>query len=206
MPALRPVPPPRKPELPGLGDRALDHLRYIRETMEQAGSFTAVPGWGVAGIGATALATAAVASRQPSAVAWLVTWLIEAAIAVSFAGLALWRKARASGVPLLSGPFRRFAFSFSMPLLAGAALTFAVFFRAGAVEPLPGLWLLLYGTAVVCGGVFSVRIVPVMGLCFMALGAATLVAPAGWGDALLAAGFGGLHIVFGLLIARRYGG
>jgi hypothetical protein len=205
MPALRPVP-PRAPELPGLGDRALDHLRYIRETMERAGSFTAVPGWGVAGIGATALATAAIAARQPTAVAWLVTWLTEAAIAIALAGLALWRKARASGVPLLSGPFRRFAFSFSMPLLAGAALTLAVFFRAGAVEPLPGLWLLLYGTAVVCGGVFSVRIVPVMGLCFMALGAATLVAPAVWGDALLAAGFGGLHIVFGVLIARRYGG
>lgn len=205
MPALRPVP-PREPEPPGLGDRALDHLRYIRETMEQAGSFTAVPGWGVAGIGATALATAAVAARQHSAVAWLATWLIEAAIAVALAGLTLWRKARASGVPLLSGPFRRFAFSFSMPLLAGAALTFAVFLRAGAVEPLPGLWLLLYGTAVVCGGVFSVRIVPVMGLCFMALGAATLAAPAAWGNALLAAGFGGLHIAFGLLIARRYGG
>jgi hypothetical protein len=93
-----------------------------------------------------------------------------------------------------------------MPLLAGAALTCAVFFRAGATEPLPGLGLLLYGTAVVCGGVFSVRIVPVMGLCFMALGAATLAAPAAWGNTLLAAGFGGLHLLFGLLIARRYGG
>jgi len=205
MPALRPIP-PRAPEPAGLEARAFDHLRYIRATMERAAAFTAVPGWGTVGIGASALAAAAVAARRRSPAAWLVTWLIEAAIAIAIAGFTMWAKARASGVPLVSGPFRRFAFSFSMPLLAGAILTFGAFFRFAAVGPLPGLWLLLYGVAVVCGGVFSVRIVPVMGLCFMALGAATLLAPAAWGNALLALGFGGLHIAFGLLIARRYGG
>ena len=205
MPALRPVP-PREPEPTLLQARAFDHLRYIRETMEGAGAFTAVPGWGTVAMGATALAAAALAARQRSPAAWLATWLAEAAIAVTLAGLTMARKARASGVPLVTSPFRRFAFSFSMPLLAGAVLTLTAFLRFSAAEPLPGLWLLLYGTAVVSGGVFSVRIVPVMGLCFMALGAATLLAPAAWGNALLAAGFGGLHIVFGLLIARRYGG
>jgi hypothetical protein len=204
MSALKPV--PREPDLPGIRDRALDHLRYIRETMEQAGAFTAVPGWGVTGIGATALATAAIAARQRSPGTWLATWLVEAAVAVTIAVLTMWQKARASGAPLVTGPFRRFAFSFSMPLVAGAVLTFVPFFRFGATESLPGLWLLLYGTAVVCGGLFSVRIVPVMGLCFMALGIATLLAPAAWGNSLLAAGFGGLHVAFGLLIARRYGG
>ena len=205
MPVLRPIR-PREPEPAGLEARAFDHLRYIRATMEQAAAFTAVPGWGTVGIGASALAAAAVAGRQRSSAAWLATWLIEAALAVAVAGLAMWRKARGSGVPLVSGPFRRFAFSFSMPLLAGALLTFTVFLRSAALGPLPGLWLMLYGVAVVCGGVFSVRIVPVMGLCFMGLGAVTLLAPATWGNALLAAGFGGLHMVFGLLIARRYGG
>ncbi|HEY2956060.1 MAG TPA: hypothetical protein VGK89_12520 [Candidatus Eisenbacteria bacterium] len=204
MSALRPVP-PREPSPLGIEARALDHLRYIRETMEQAGALTAVPGWGTLWIGATALAAAGVAARQRTPAAWLGTWLAEAIVAVALAALTMRRKARAAGAPLLSGPFRRFAFSFSMPLLAGALLTFALF-RAGAGDLLPAVWLVLYGAAVVCGGVFSVRIVPVMGLCFMALGAATALAPPAWGNALLATGFGGLHLVFGLLIARRYGG
>jgi len=204
MSALRPVP-PRDPGPLGLEARALDHLRYIRETMEQAGAVTAVPGWGQVWIGATALAAAALAARQQTAAGWLATWLAEAMVAVALAALTMRRKARAAGAPLLSGPFRRFAFSFSMPLLAGAFLTFALF-RSGAVELLPGTWLLLYGAGVVCGGAFSVRIVPILGLCFMALGVATVLAPPAWGNALLAAGFGGLHLVFGLLIARRYGG
>ena len=67
-------------------------------------------------------------------------------------------------------------------------------------------WLLLYGTAVACGGAYSVRPVPLLGLLFMALGAAAFGSPESWGTAYLAAGFGGLHIAFGLVIAKRHGG
>jgi hypothetical protein len=195
----------RRPEPVALEAHAADNLRFIRETMERAGSFTAVPGWGGFAIGWTALAASFVAAQQTSPNAWLATWLAEALVAVGIAAGATARKARAAKVPLLSGPGRKFALSFVPPLLVGALLT-AALFRAGYAAELPGMWLLLYGTAVVTGGAFSVRVVPVMGLCFMFTGALALFSPAAWGNWFMAVGFGALQIIFGLVIAKRYGG
>jgi hypothetical protein len=193
----------RKPV--SLHTHAMDNLQFIRETMERAGSFTAVPGWGGVAIGMSALAAAAVAGRQPTLERWLGTWLLEAAIAFVIAVLAIKRKANATKGPLFSAPARRFVLSFAPPLAVGGLLT-AVLYRAGVPSAIPGTWLLLYGTGVVTGGAFSVRVVPVMGLCFMLLGAVALFCPFAWGTAFLAAGFGGLHLAFGIVIARRYGG
>jgi hypothetical protein len=192
-------------EPPALHDRAMDNLRYIRETMERASSFTAVPGWGQVAIGVTALVATYVAAHQATARGWLGTWLAEAIISLLIAGWLMDRKARASGTPLLSGPGRKVAFSLSPPMIVGALLT-VVLFRSKLTGAIPGMWLLLYGTGVVTGGMYSVSIVPVMGICFMALGAAGIFAPAAWGNWLMAAGFGGLHIIFGTIIARRHGG
>ena len=192
-------------EPPALHTRAMDNLQYIRETMERATAFTAISGWGLVTIGITGLATAFIATQQKGFKNWLAIWLADAVVALLIAGWSMDRKARATQTPLLSGPGRKVAFSLSPPLLAGAILSL-VLYRSGSTNAIPGLWLLLYGTGVVTGGMFSVSAVPIMGLCFMALGAAAFLAPAGFANWFMAAGFGGLHIVFGVVIARRYGG
>lgn len=195
--------PPEEP--PALHDRAMDNLRFIRETMERATAFTAVPGWGMVAIGVTAIFAALVASQQASFALWFSIWMAEAMAALVIAGWTMWRKARAAATPLLSQPGRKLAINFSPPFFVGMLLTI-VFYRAGMTDLLPGLWLLLYGTGVVTGGSFSVRPVPFMGLCFMFVGAGAFFCPPAWRDALMAAGFGALHIIFGLHIARRHGG
>jgi hypothetical protein len=197
--------PTRAEEPPALHDRAMDNLRFIRETMERAGSFTAVSGWGEVAIGLTALAAAYVAARQAGFDEWLVVWLVEACLSLVIAGSAMIWKARTARIPLLSGPGQKFALSFSPPILVGAILT-AVLYRAGTAEAIPGTWLLLYGTAVVTGGASSVRVVVLMGVAFMLAGAAALFSPPAWGDIFMAGGFGGLHIAFGAVIARKHGG
>ena len=186
-------------------DHALESLRVIRDAMERAGAFTAVPGWGTVWIGATALAAAAAAARTPDAAWWLAVWLAEAAVAGTISAVTIGTKARRVGLSLRSAVARKFALAFLPALVAGAIMTW--FLAAhGLGGALPGTWLLCYGAAVAAGGAFSVRIVPLMGLSFMALGIAALAAPPGWGDAFLGAGFGGLHLGFGLAIARRHGG
>jgi hypothetical protein len=188
-----------------LHERAIADLRFIRRTMEQAGSFTAVPGWGGVAIGVTALAAAGLASLQPTPGRWLAVWLATAVVATLLAAGTLAWKARRAGVSLRTGPGRKFVLSFLPPVGVAVALTAALYVQ-GAVAVLPGLWLLSYGAAVVTAGTFSVRTVPLMGIAFMVLGAAALATPAAWADAWLAAGFGALHVGFGLLIARRHGG
>ncbi|HEX2514250.1 MAG TPA: hypothetical protein VH257_06055 [Chloroflexota bacterium] len=198
------VVPDRRPAH-AINEYALDNLRFIRETLERAGPFTAVPGWGLTLMGVTALAAALLAGRQASVEGWLAVWMLEAVLSGVIGVVAIARKARAKGIGLLSGPNRRFAFSFAPPMLAGALLTYALY-GAGQVHFLPGLWLLLFGAGVSSGGALSVRIIPVMGVTFLALGALALFAPPGLHDVFMGAGFGALLIAFGLVIARRYGG
>jgi hypothetical protein len=192
-------------EPPALHARAMDDLRFIRQTMENASAFTAISGWGEVVIGITAMIAGVFAMRQAAARTWLDIWLAEALLSVTIGVAATGLKARAAKLPLWNGPVRKFVWSIIPPLVVGALLT-VVLVKAGHFVLLPGIWLLLYGTGVVTGGAFSVRIVPLMGFCFMSLGVAALFGSPIWGDALLIAGFGGVHIVFGALIARRHGG
>ena len=201
---LRAVDTPADPPL-ALHEHAMANLRYIRATMDRAGSFTAVPGWGGVAMGAVGVVAAVVAHRQPTVARWAGIWVIAAAVAVLVGGLAMTRKAKRAGTSLFSGPGRKFALGMVPPFMACAVLSL-VLYGAGLAEYLPGVWLLLYGTGVVTGGAFSVRAVPVMGLAFMCLGAVALVVAPAAADLLLGMGFGGMHVGFGLLIARRYGG
>jgi len=182
-----------------------EDLRFIRETMERSAAFTAVSGWGQVLLGVTAGTGAWIAAQQSSPFAWLRVWLAEGILAVAIGLLACTWKANRRGLPLFSGPARKVALGLAPPLVAGAFLTFLLW-RAGLQSALPPTWLLLYGAGIMTGGAFSVPIVPVMGLCFMLLGGLAALAPGSWGNWFLAAGFGGLHVLFGLLIARRHGG
>ncbi len=183
----------------------MNNIQFIRETMERATLFTAVPGWGGVGMGVTALIAAVVAANQKAMAFWLATWLIGATVSIGIGGFALWRKARTQNHSVFSGAGRRFLFSFSPPIAVGALLTI-VLYRHRVGELLPGMWLLLYGTGVMAGGAFSVRAVPLMGLLFTVLGSVAIFLPLSMGNWLMATGFGILHIVFGIVIARRHGG
>jgi hypothetical protein len=197
--------PLRHTDPPEMQARAMDNLRFIRETMEAAATFTAVSGWGTVLIGLTALIAAGIAAATQSTVRWVFIWMCEAVISVGISVYTMSLKARAAGLPLWSEPARKIVFSFGPPMLVGALLTLVCFEHA-LLGLLPGVWMLLYGVGVVAAGTFSVRIVPVMGLAFMVVGTVALFAPASWTTACMAAGFGGLHLFFGTLIARRHGG
>lgn len=194
---------PRRPI--ALHDRAMDNLRFIREAMERSGSFTHVSGLGGVLMGGVALTAAIAASLASTEAEWLATWVAAAAISLALAVGSMAQKSRADGASLLTGPGRKFLWGVTPSLLAGAVLTL-VLVRAGAMDLLPGIWLLLYGAGVVTGGSHSVRPVPLMGAAFMATGAAALLSPAAWGDLYMAAGFGGFHVAFGIIIWRNHGG
>ncbi|HEX5891054.1 MAG TPA: hypothetical protein VFY61_20245 [Pyrinomonadaceae bacterium] len=194
-----------QPEPPALHDRAMDNLRYIRETMEAATAFTGISGWGEIAIGVTALAASVIAAMQATFNAWLAVWIAEGLISLLIAGWSMDRKTRAIKMPLGSGPGRKAVFSLTPPMIAGGLLTI-VLVQAGMINAIPGVWLLLYGTGVITGGMYSVKVVPIMGICLMALGALALFSPPAFGNWFMAVGFGGLHVVFGAIIVRKYGG
>ena len=188
-----------------LHSRAEQNLHYIRETMRTAGTFTSVPGKGGIAMGIVAGIAALVASRMGTPVGMLTAWIASAPIAALVGGAFMVAKARRLETALAGIVARRFFTGFAPPLLVAAVLTWLLLTR-GAADIVPAMWLMLYGAAAISGGAFSVRLVLVMGICFVALGVVCAVTPNSWANAWLGAGFGGLHIVFGSIIARNHGG
>lgn len=199
--ASRPTPPR---DATALGDRALENLSFIRDTMERATAFTGVPGWGGVVMGCSALIAAVIAATTTTPSAWVGVWLTDGVVAFLIGAWALGRKSRRLQGSALARPARQFMLSFAPPIAVGALLT-AALWKANLTALLPGTWLLLYGAGVVTGGAFSVRAVPLMGLLLMGVGAVALFWPS-VGNAAMALGFGAAQIGFGIYIARRHGG
>ena len=156
-------------------------------------------------MGVTAIVAAFIANGQPLVKDWLGVWIVEAALAFAVGLFATWQKSKIAKMPLNSAPAKKFAKSFLPPLICGIVITFGLM-QFGHFEMMIPVWLLLYGAAVVCGGAFSVKAVPAMGWCFIALGTSAFIVPASYGNWLMGLGFGVLHIIFGFIIARKFGG
>jgi hypothetical protein len=188
-----------------IGDRALDNLKFIRETMERSAVFTSVPGYGGILMGATAIAAAYIANSQSYIRDWLTVWLLEAVLAFFIGLLAMWQKTKLSKTSLFSASAKKMILNSIPPMLCGVFITLGLW-RFGHFEMMIPVWILCYGAAVVCGGAFSVKVVPIMGWCFLALGAVAFALPTAFGNSMMAASFGSLHIIFGFIIGRKFGG
>ncbi|HEY8561840.1 MAG TPA: hypothetical protein VIL74_15800 [Pyrinomonadaceae bacterium] len=188
-----------------ISDRAIDNLKFIRETMERSTVFTSVPGYGGILMGATAVAAAFIAYSQASLRSWLLVWLTEAVLAFFIGLLAMWQKTKLTKTSMFSTPARKLVMNSLPPMLCGVFITLGLW-RYGHFEAMIPVWILCYGAAVVCGGAFSVKAVPIMGWCFIALGAAAFFLPAEFGNLMMGLSFGALHIAFGFIIGRKFGG
>jgi hypothetical protein len=184
--------------------RALGTLAYIRASMESSGSLD-VPGMAGIVMGIIGVIAAAAVSQPRWAPHWLGIWMLAAAVAFLFGGALVARQIARSGRSRFLGPARKFMLCLCPSLLAGAALT-AALWAAGAGGVIPGMWLLLYGCAVLSASTVTsagiTRLVCIMGAAFVVLGAVTFTLPSTAHMAMLGAGFGGLHILFGILIGR----
>jgi len=188
-----------------VADRADENLRFIRETMERSHLFTSVPGYGGALMGVTAIGASIIASRYPFGREWAFIWIVEALLALMIGLFAIWQKTESSDSPLVSTPARKFSLSFLPPAMCGAAFTYGLW-KSGNYQMMVPVWIICYGAAVACSGIFSVRTVPVMGWSFIIAGLISFLIPASNANLMMGLTFGGLHIAFGIFIGRRHGG
>jgi len=75
--------------------------------------------------------------------------------------------------------------------------------RPEEIQYIVPVWMMLYGTGVYTAGLFSIRPPRVLGLAFICMGVAALLAFQEYGVVSAALSFGLLHIIFGLYILRK---
>src|SRR5487761_606791 len=183
---------------------ALGTLNYIRASIDAAGAL-AVPGTAGTAMGAVGLVAAGVASVPALSGHWLLIWLAAAAVGAGLGVILVARHRSGVGLPLYRGPARRFVLSLCPALLAGGVLT-AVLLQVGEARLIPGVWLLLYGCAVLSATLMTapamMRLLGAMGALFVVCGAVAFEVSPRWHNVLLGGDYGLLHVVFRFLNRR----
>lgn len=195
----------QRPTTESIGSGAAEHLRFIRNTIEAAQTFTTVPGKGCVAMGVAATTAAILEGIPALAPHWLPIWLTAAVISCAVALFFMEQKARIQGLSLRRTVATRFFLTLTPAFIAGGILTVALIDLVGR-ETIAGIWLLLYGVGIAACGLFSIPVVLIAGFAFMGLGTVTLAAPAAWAPWLLGTGFGGIHLILGGLIIKDHGG
>jgi hypothetical protein len=175
-------------------------LRYIRDSMEGAGSFV-VPGSAGIALGGIGLVCAVLCAAPSLHEYWLQIWLLAALAAAAVGGILLVRESSLRGLRLIGTPIRKFALCLIPSLGAGLVIT-AVHWSYGNLHAIPGTWLMCYGCALISASTVTTRTIGLLGALFAALGVLALLLPSGAQILMLGLGFGGLHIIFGILIGR----
>jgi hypothetical protein len=183
-----------------IDSHAVATLRYIRQSMDAAAS-VAVPGSAGLAMGGVGLLAMAICSAPGLREYWLGIWLVSAALGGGLGFALVTRPASLRGLLLYGTPLRKFALCLFPALFGGAVMT-GVHWSYGNLHAIPGTWLLMYGCALISASVAATRTIGIMGGAFLAVGLLALFLPDPAQVYMLGAGFGGLHVVFGLLIGR----
>lgn len=183
-----------------LDSHALATLRYIRATIDAAGRVP-VPGSAGAAVGTIGMLATALTCGGPLQPYWLQVWLTAALIAASIGATLVARRSVRSGFTLLGTPLRKLLLCMLPCLFAGGVLTFAQL-SLGSMHAIPGTWLLLYGCALVSVSALTSRTIGVLGGLFTLMGCIAFLLPDYCQVTVLGAGFGGLHMLYGVLVRR----
>ena len=189
-----------RPKTIPLDTHAAATLQYIRASMDAAVSLS-IPGSAGIAMGSVGLLAAVLAVAPAFRPYWFWIWIAAALIAASLGAFRMARQPASRGSLLSGTPVRRFMLGLFPGLFAGAVMT-VVLRVTGNDQLLPASWLVLYGCALIAASAPTTRALGVLGACFVGLGLLTYALSPAWHMLALGAGFGGLHLVFGLL-ARR---
>jgi hypothetical protein len=198
-------------------DWAAEHLQTIRTLMERSAVYrralAPIMVWnGIVGVvgGLIGWKMNLVSIR-----AFIEFWSAAALLAIVGSFLLVRRQALKDSEPFWSPPTRRIAQALLPPLFVGAFLNFLAAYSASSTDSfdfhiliiLVLCWLLLYGCAAHAAAFFMTRGMKLFGWLFIILGCALLapISRFNWphdfaASLLMAATFGGLHLLYGIYL------